>query len=88
MEFDEGSNQTKDDAMKIIKEKSEKTRIIWWNFNSRQVTFPETDEYGNIFLSGYSPQLLSLLNVNFDLENIINGMVEEYKKKYNSRYNI
>ena len=74
--------------MKIIKEKSEKTRIIWWNFNSRQVTFPETDEYGNIFLSGYSPQLLSLLNVNFDLENIINGMVEEYKKKYNSRYNI
>ena len=53
-----------------------------------QVTFPETDEYGNIFLSGYSPQLLSLLNVNFDLENIINGMVEEYKKKYNSRYNI
>ncbi|MFZ2943520.1 MAG: hypothetical protein WA088_08235, partial [Latilactobacillus curvatus] len=82
------SNQTKDDAMKIIKEKSEKTRIIWWNFNSRQVTFPETDEYGNIFLSGYSPQLLSLLNVNFDLENIINGMVEEYKKKYNSRYNI
>ena len=88
MEFDVGSNQTKDDAMKIIKEKSEKTRIIWWNFNSRQVTFPETDEYGNIFLSGYSPQLLSLLNVNFDLENIINGMVEEYKKKYNSRYNI
>ena len=73
---------------KIIKEKSEKTRIIWWNFNSIQVTFPETDEYGNIFLSGYSPQLLSLLNVNFDLENIINGMVEEYKKKYNSRYNI
>lgn len=88
MEFDAGSNQTKDDAMKIIKEKSEKTKIIWWNFNSRQVTFPETDEYGNIFLSGYSPQLLSLLNVNFDLENIINGMVEEYKKKYNSRYNI
>ena len=43
---------------------------------------------GNIFLSGYSPQLLSLLNVNFDLENIINGMVEEYKKQYNSRYSI
>ena len=88
MEFDAGSNQTKDDAMKIIKEKSEKTRIIWWNFNSRQVTFPEIDKYGNIFLSGYSPQLLSLLDVNFDLENVMNGMVEEYKKQYNNKYNI
>ena len=88
MEFDAGSNQTKEDAMKIIKEKSEKTRIIWWNFNSRQVTFPEIDKYGNIFLSGYSPQLLSLLDVNFDLENVMNGMVEEYKKQYNNKYNI
>ena len=41
MEFDCGSNRSKAETMKLFKSKGYDTRIIWWNFNSRNTTCPE-----------------------------------------------
>ena len=89
MEFDNGSYQSKEEAMKIIKEKSHKTKIIWWNLNSRNATIPELDEYGNIYLSGYSIKMLELLENNFNMEEYIDKILEKYIKdiKLLTKYN-
>lgn len=81
MEFDVGSSDTKDSAMEIMKDKGAQTKIIWWNFNTRNKTVPETDNYGNLYLSGYSPQMLSFLENNFDGAAFLNKMLDEYEKK-------
>ena len=80
MEFDEGSNQSKEQLQKLWKEKGYKTKIVWWNFNSRSTTAPETDEKGNIYISGYSPMLLKFLEVGFDGEKYLDKLLEEYAK--------
>lgn len=80
MEFDCGSRYSKDQTMKLFKERGFNTKIIWWNFCTRGETFPETDEYGNIFMSGYSPQLLSLLESGFDGEAFLDKLLSEYQK--------
>ena len=61
MEFDAGSNQSKQELMALFKKHEANTKLIWWNFNDRNKTTPEFDEYGNIFLSGYNMQILRLL---------------------------
>ena len=61
-------------------EKGYTTKIVWWNFNSRNTTIPEMDEMGNIYLSGYSPMLLKYLEVGFDGEAFLNKLLKEYKK--------
>lgn len=81
MEFDSGSNQSKEETMKIFKEYGADTKIIWWNFNDRNKTVPEFDEYGNIYLSGYNLQILKLLENNFDMTTYIDKILEDYKKK-------
>lgn len=81
MEFDYGSKQSKDTTMKIFKDAGAETKIVWWNFNSRSTTVPETDEYGNIFISGYSPEMLNFLEVGFDGEKFLDKLLEEYSKK-------
>ena len=81
MEFDEGSTMKKNKVMKMFKERGCKTKIIWWNFNSRHTTSPETDDYGNIFISGYNPHLLKYLQVGFDGEKFLNALLEEYENK-------
>ena len=81
MEFDYGSNQSKKETMKIFKEHGAKTKIIWWNFNDRNNTAPEFDEYGNIYLSGYNLQILKLLENNFDMSSYIDKILDDYKKK-------
>jgi hypothetical protein len=58
MEFDCGSSMSTLETMQYFKKLGVNTKIIWWNFNSRNTTCPETDKYGNIFLSGYNPMLL------------------------------
>lgn len=78
MEFDEGSNTSKNKTMKLFKEKGIKTKIIWWNFNTRNTTCPELDEDGNIFLSGYNPQLLKFLEVGFNSQEFLNKLLNEY----------
>lgn len=83
MEFDCGSNQSKKETMKIFKDAGAETKIIWWNFNDRNKTVPEFDEYGNIYLSGYNLQILKLLENKFDMTTYIDKILEDYKKKIN-----
>lgn len=81
MEFDCGSSTSKDEMMRIFKENGmNNTKLLWWNFNSRSTTCPETDKYGNIFLSGYSPILLKYLQVGFDGEQFLDALLDGYKK--------
>lgn len=70
MEFDEGSKYRKDELEKLWKEKGYITKIVWWNLNSRNITCPEMDRNGNIFMSGYNPMLLKFLEVGFDGQKI------------------
>ena len=81
MEFDQGSCQSKEKTMRIFKENGANTKIIWWNFNNRNKTIPEFDEYGNIYLSGYNIQLLKLLENKFDMTTYIDKILEDYRKK-------
>ena len=80
MEFDSGSRQSKIETMRLFKSHGANTRIIWWNFNDRNKTVPEFDEYGNIYLSGYNLQLLKLLESNFNMTQFIDKVLEKYKK--------
>jgi len=81
MEFDYGSNQSKKTLQKLWEEKGYTTKIVWWNFNSRNKTVPETDEMGNIYISGYSPMLLKFLETGFNGEKFLNKLLMEYEKK-------
>lgn len=80
MEFDYGSQQNKKELMSLFKKYEAPTKLIWWNFNDRNKTVPEFDEYGNIFLSGYNLQILRLLENNFDMTTYIDKILEKYKK--------
>ena len=82
MEFDYGSNQSKEETMKIFKDHGANTKLIWWNLNDRNKTVPEFDEYGNIYLSGYNLQILKLLENKFDMSTYIDTILEKYKHSY------
>lgn len=86
MEFDYGSIHSKDKTMKLFKEMGAETKIIWWNFNNRNKTIPEFDEYGNIYLSGYNIQMLKLLENKFDMTEFVDKVLQDYAKKV-SYYN-
>lgn len=79
MEFDQGSSTSKNELQRIWKENGYTTKIIWWNFNARNKTVPETDEMGNIYLSGYSPMLLKYLEAGFDGEKFLDKLLKEYE---------
>lgn len=81
MEFDCGSEQSKKQLQRLWEEKGYKTKIVWWDFNSRNKTVPETDEMGNVYISGYSPMLLKFLETGFDGEKFLNRLLMEYEKK-------
>ena len=81
MEFDYGSNMSKEKTMRMFKQRGADTKIIWWNLNDRNKTVPEFDEYGNIYLSGYNLQILKLLENKFDMTTYIDKILEDYKKK-------
>ena len=81
MEFDIGSRQSKLQLQKIWEENNCETKIVWWNFNNRNKTVPETDEFGNIYISGYSPMLLKYLECGFNGEQFLNKLLDEYKNK-------
>lgn len=80
MEFDRGSNQSKTQLQALWKEKGYTTKIVWWNFNDRNKTVPETDEMGNIYISGYSPMMLKFLEAGFDGEKFLDKLLTEYSK--------
>lgn len=81
MQFNSGSANTKDKAMEILQKRNPNLRIIWWNFDVEDTTFPETDSYGNIFLGGYNPLLLKFLEVGFNGQELVDKIVNEYKEK-------
>ena len=80
MEFDAGSSMSKKRTMEMFKQNGVPTKIIWWNFNSRNTTVPEMDEYGNIYMSGYNPTLLQYLEAGFDGNKFLDILLEKYKK--------
>lgn len=80
MEFDKGSRTSKEKTMQLFKEKGYNTKIVWWNFNSRNITCPEMDNSGNIFISGYNPMLLKYLGVGFDAKKFLEVLLAEYAK--------
>lgn len=80
MQFDYGSNKSKNWVMEMFAERGIKTKIVWWNFNSREMSTPETDSYGNIFMSGYSPMLLKYLEAGFNGQEFLGKLLNEYSK--------
>ena len=88
MEFDCGSRQSKDELKRIWKENDCNTKIVWWNFNSRNKTVPEIDEEGNIYISGYSPMMLKFLESGFNGELFLNKLLDEYKMQINCKNEI
>lgn len=80
MEFDRGSRSSKEATMKLFKSKGYNTKIVWWNLNSRNITCPEMDADGNIFLSGYNPMLLKYLQVGFDSNAFLDKLLSEYSE--------
>ena len=81
MEFDCGSNQSKEELEALWKERGYNTKIVWWNLNGRNKTVPEIDKNGNIYMSGYSPQLLQYLESGFDGNAFLENLLTEYAKK-------
>jgi hypothetical protein len=79
-EFDLGSRTSKEKTMQLFKEKGYNTKIVWWNFNSRNITCPEMDDSGNIFISGYNLMLLKYLSVGFDAKKFLEVLLAEYAK--------
>lgn len=85
MEFDEGSANSKDDAMEKLRRYNPNLKIVWWNLSSMDTTTPETDEYGNVFMGGYNANLLKLLKAGFDADMFLKTLVENYKKNIENK---
>lgn len=80
-EFDEGSNSDTRLVLSGWCKNGINTKIVWWNLNSRATTTQfRNDEFGNIFLSGYNPQLLKFLEAGFDGSSYLAKLLNEYKK--------
>lgn len=88
MEFDAGSNQSKEETMRLFKQYEADTKIIWWNLNDRNKTVPEYDSYGNIYLSGYNMQILKLLENDFDMTEYLDKILKKYKETLDKIKNI
>lgn len=84
MEFDCGSCQTNEEVFKMFDENNIKTKIVWWNFNSRNQTVTFLSENNRcIYLSGYSPMLLKYLESGFNGEQFLDNLLNEYAKNIN-----
>lgn len=68
----------------ILREHGANTKLVWWNFNSRNTTAPEMDSHGNIFMSGYNPALLRFLDGGLNAETFIDKLLVEYFKHLQS----
>lgn len=83
MQFDTGSCESKDSLMRKWRANGIETKIVWWNFCDRDsVSTPcQIDDYGNVFMSGYSPMLLKYLDSGFDGEKFLEKLLTEYAAK-------
>lgn len=78
-EFDCGSRTSVEDTFRLFEEKGIKTKIIWWNLNGRNKTVTmQSDEPRCIYMSGYSPQLLTYLENGFDGKKCLAALLENY----------
>jgi hypothetical protein len=80
MQFDRGCHMKVEQLMEKFRENKWQTKIVWWNFNSREANAPEMVDGGNIFMSGYSPMLLKYLQTGFDAEMFLDKLMAEYAK--------
>ena len=80
MQFDRGCHMKVEQLMEKFRENNWQTKIVWWNFNSREANAPEMVDGGNIFMSGYSPMLLKYLQTGFDAEMFLDKLMSEYAK--------
>ena len=82
MEFNQGSRQSNKEVFEMFDKNNIKTKIVWWNFNSRNQTVTFTAENDRcLYLSGYSPMLLKFLETGFNSEKFLNNLLNEYSKK-------
>ena len=80
MEFDCGSNFKYQAWSEKMRATGAKTKLIWWNFNQRNRTSPETDKFGNIYMSGYDVTSLMLLPSVIDMDEYIDNLLHDYIK--------
>lgn len=83
MEFDKNSSFNYKQWYDLVQQNNANTKLIWWNFNDRNRTTPEYDEFGNIYMSGMDIQSLLLLPGVMDMDKYINSILTEYAKKVN-----
>ena len=80
MQFDAGGYNAKERLMKDWRNRGINTKIIWWNFAVSTATVPDSDEWGNVFLSGYSPMMLQYMEAGFNAETFLMKLLAEYAK--------
>ena len=80
MQFDQGSNRSVHDLMEYFRSIGAPTKILWWNFRCN--TACEKTGDGNVFLSGYNPELLNYLECGFDGKKFLGALLTNYKEAY------
>ena len=79
-EFDCGQVSAKQKFFDSLKEKGQKTKLVFWNLNDgRNRTVPEF-EGDAILMSGYNSTLLRYLESGFDNEKFVEKLLLEYEK--------
>lgn len=82
MEFDRGSSMSVTQTFKMFDEKGIKSKIVWWNLNSRNQTVTvKANEPRCIYMSGYSPELLKHLSYKFDGRAMLAELLKNYYEK-------
>ena len=82
-EFDDGGNAANQRVLDDWHRRGIRTKMVWWNFNARNITTPDVIRQGSdgsIFISGYNPQILKFLNCDFNAELFLSTLLSEYKK--------
>ena len=82
-EFDAWSNHENQATLEKWHSEGIKTKLVWWNLNTRNRTSPQairTDDFGSIFISGYDPTMLKFLECGFDGETFLAKLLTEYAK--------
>lgn len=78
MQFDNGSGARKRQLQSVWKNRGITTKLVWWNLAADYATAPETDEMGNIFLSGYNPTILQYMESGFSYDNLLDTLLNGY----------
>lgn len=81
MQFNYGSSSSLKEFNDYLRENNINCKLIWWNLSEGARTAPITLDSGNIFLSGYSPRILSAMESGFDMEMFLAKLLTEYALK-------